>query len=138
MKSVAFIRSNDWFPATSFVTHGTHNGYVAIPPTNKFYNMTIEELEDSLSVHGGITFFEPVIYREKSRFGFVTKPEFIGRRNCILEDAEFITDDTEIGDDWKILGFDTIHHGDDEENWCKENVIDETLCLLAQVEGGDL
>lgn len=124
MKSVAFIRSNDWFPATSFVTHGTHNGYVAIPPTNKFYNMEIDKLEDSLSVHGGITFFEPVIGYDG--------------RNPILEDAEFITDDTEIGDDWKILGFDTIHHGDDEVNWCKENVIDETLCLLAQVEGGEL
>ena len=127
MKSVAFIRSNDWFSATM---HGTHNGYVAIPPTNKFYNMTIEQLEDSLLVHGGITFFEPVIYREKSRCGFVTKPELIGRRNRILEKAEFITDDTEIGDDWKILGFDTFHYGDDEENWYKERVIFETLFLL--------
>lgn len=134
MKSVAFIRSNDWFPATSFVMHGTHNGYVAIPPTSKYYDMTIVDLNKRLSVHGGITFFEPVMCGEKSRNGFTYKPECIGKRNPMLDDAEFITDSTEIGDDWKMLGFDTFHFGDDGMNWCKEEVIKETLHLLSQIE----
>lgn len=133
MKSVAFIVNNDWFEVNT--SHGTHNGYVAIPPTNRHYSMTIDELEEELSVHGGITFFEPVIYGEKSRNGFPYKPECVGKRNAILADAEFITENTEIGDDWKILGFDTFHYGDNGMVWNGEKVKDETLRLLAQVEG---
>lgn len=30
-KAVAFIKSNEWFKST-MVEHGTHNGYVAVPP----------------------------------------------------------------------------------------------------------
>lgn len=30
-EAVAFIKSNEWFKST-MVEHGTHNGYVAVPP----------------------------------------------------------------------------------------------------------
>lgn len=112
MKSV----SNDWFK-NDICPCGTHNGYVAIPPTNKYYNMPFKELEEKISVHGGVTWFKPA---SLSRF--------------ILKDAEFISDNTEIGDDWKIVGFDTFHFNDDEISCDKEYVIQETLDLQRQLE----
>ena len=35
-KAVAFIRLNGWFEST-LVGHGAYNGYVAVPPTNKYH-----------------------------------------------------------------------------------------------------
>lgn len=132
-KAVAFIKSNKWFKST-MVEHGTHNGYVVVPPANKYHGMSYSDIED-VYVHGGITFSEPVINGEES---FVSKrkynPKYVGKRNPILNDAEFITDNTEIGDDWWIFGFDTFHHGDDEYNWGKQSVIQETMCLMEQIE----
>lgn len=119
MKSVAFIRSNGWFKNDIYL-HGTHNGYVAIPPTNKYYNMSLDELNEEVGVHGGVTWFE-------------TAANSIN----ILMEAERISTDTkisEIGDDWKIVGFNTMHWGDNSTIWNKKAVIKETLNLQRQLE----
>ena len=134
MKSVAFIKSNDWFTKSDIVSHGTHNGYVAVPPTSIYYDMTLHELNDKLAVHGGITFWEPVINGEKSRASNVYKTSAVGKRNGVLDGAEFLTENSEIGDDWRIMGFDTFHYDDDEMTWDRDNVKSETLYLLKQVE----
>lgn len=131
-KAVAFIRLNGWFEST-LVGHGAYNGYVAVPPTNKYHGKSYWVIKD-VDVHGGITFSEPVTNGEKS---FMTqreyRPECVGIRNILLEDAEFITDNTEIGDDWWIFGFDTFHYGDNEYNWGKQAVIQETMNLMKQL-----
>ena len=116
MEAVAFIRSNDWFPSYSFLKHGSHNGYVAVPPTNRYHG---KHYDEDVDVHGGLTFSEPVVGN--------------GRLNPILEDAEYITDNTEIGDDWWIFGFDTMHYGDNPEIWDREAVIEETKRLMEQL-----
>lgn len=115
------------------VGHGTHNGYVAVPPGNKYHRMSYFDIDD-ISVHGGITFSEPVMSGEES-IGSKRKinPKYVGKRNPILDDAEFITDNTEIGDDWWIFGFDTFHYGDNEYNWGKQAVIQETMNLMKQL-----
>lgn len=51
-----------------------------------------------------------------------------------MDNAEFITDNTEIGNDWWIFGFDTFHYGDDKYNWDKQAVIQETMNLMEQIE----
>ncbi len=104
-----------------------------MPPTNKYHGKSYWVIKD-VDVHGGITFSEPVTNGEKS---FMTqreyRPECVGKRNILLEDAEFITDNTEIGDDWWIFGFDTFHYGDNEYNWGKQAVIQETMNLMKQL-----
>lgn len=52
-------------------------------------------------VHGGITLSEPATYPDKMN-GMEIKREYVGKRNELLEKAEFITDNTEIGDDWRV------------------------------------
>lgn len=44
-KAVAFIKSNEWFKST-MVEHGTHNGYVAVPPANKYYGMSYSDIDE--------------------------------------------------------------------------------------------
>lgn len=112
MKAVAFIRSTKNFNTCS--PHGTHNGYVAVPPDNKYHGENYWDIP--VYVHGGLT------YSESS--GHAT----------VLDNAEFITDNTELNDSWWIFGFDTFHSGDNEVNCNKEFVIKETLELLKQLE----
>ena len=136
-KLVAFIRPTSFMDVKIDLLgyeseHGTHNGYVAVPSENKYHGKSWEEMED-FNVHGGITFSEPVIYPDKMH-GIGIRKEFIGKRNLILEEAEFITENTEIGDDWWIFGFDTFHFNDDKISCDKEYVIQETLNLQRQLE----
>ena len=104
------------------------------PPANKYHGMSYLDIDD-IRVHGGITFSEPVINGEKT---IVSKrkinPKYVGKRNPILDDVEFITDNTEIGNDWWIFGFDTFHLGDDEYSWDKQAVVQETIDLMEQIE----
>ncbi len=132
-KSVAFIKANDWMQSIPTLEHGTHNGYVAVPPTNKYYGKCHDEVD--IEVHGGLTFSEPATNDE---YSFSSKrkinSQYIGCRNSVLEDCEFITEDTEIGDDWWIFGFDTFHCNDNPTDCDKEYVINETLHLQEQLE----
>ena len=134
MECVAFIKPNNMIG----IDHGTHNGYVAVPPTNKYHGKSYYDIDD-IEVHGGITYSEPVTVGKTT---FMTKwkvdKKYIGKRDPILRNAEFITENTEIGDDWWIFGFDTFHFGDDEENWDRNSVITETMDLLNQFEKGSL
>lgn len=111
--------------------HGTHNGYVAVPPGNKYHGRNINDMED-FEVHGGITLSESATYPDKMN-GMEIKKEYVGKRNKLLEKAEFITDNTEIGDDWWIFGFDTAHCGDNKYNWDRQAVIEETLSMMEQL-----
>ena len=65
--------------------------------------------------------------------GIGIKQEYVGKRNKLLEKSEFITDNTEIGDDWWIFGFDTAHWGDNKYNWDRQAVIEETLSMMEQL-----
>lgn len=135
-KSVAFIVSTSWMDKRINLSgyefeHGTHNGYVAVPPQNKYHGISVEDMED-FKVHGGITLSEPATYPDKMN-GMEIKKEYIGKRNKLLEKAEFITDNTEIGDDWWIFGFDTAHWGDNKYDWDRQAVIEETLSMMEQL-----
>lgn len=131
-KVVAFIKSNDFFKS-DMVYHGEYNGYVAVPPGNKYHGKSYFDIND-VDVHGGITLSEPVTNREKTFMsGLKLKPEYVGKRTCLLDNVEFITSNTDIGDDWWILGFDTFHAGDNICNWSKKDVIEETNKLMEQV-----
>lgn len=132
MKLIAFIA-----PApVAIFAHGTHNGYVAVPPEHPcFRGNYYEQPVCGLDVHGGITFSEPVCAEEntfmsKRKF----KPECIGMRHPLLKEAEYLTEEKDIPDDWWILGFDTCHLGDDEMIWNRPNVASETLRLKEQLE----
>ena len=111
--------------------HGTHNGYVAVPRGNKYHGKSVEDMED-FEVHGGITFSQPAIYPDVMNGRKVNK-KYVGKRNAILEKAEFITDNTEVGDDWWIFGFDTAHWGDNKYDWDRQAVIEETLSMMEQL-----
>lgn len=132
MKLIAFIAPA---PVGAF-SHGTHNGYVAVPPEHPcFRGDYFEKPVCDLDIHGGITFSEPVCAEEttfmsKRKF----KPECIGMRQPLLEDAEYLTEEKDIPDDWWILGFDTCHWRDSIRNWPRERCVKETLRLKKQLE----
>lgn len=135
-KLVAFIVSTSWMDKRINLSgyefeHGTHNGYVAVPPENKYHGIDQNDVND-IHVHGGITFSEPVIYPNIMN-GREINPKYFGKRNLLLEKAEFITDNTEIGDDWWIFGFDTAHWGDNKHDWDRQAVIEETLSMMEQL-----
>lgn len=132
MKLIAFIAPTPVFP----LAHGTHNGYVAIPPEHPCYRGDyFKEPVCDLDVHGGITFSEPVCNEEKTFMSKrAYKPECIGKRTPILDDVEYITEDKDIPDNYWILGFDTCHHCDNSRKWNRERVIEETLNLKKQLE----
>lgn len=62
-KGIAFIKSNSCLP---FLEKGQYNGYVAVPPGHQFYGKKYEEVDQYVSVHGGLTFSDFAAYREKT------------------------------------------------------------------------
>lgn len=137
MKVIPFIVNIAPYFPEGFENCGEANGYVAIPPTNKYYGLPYYTPEvESLSVHGGITFAEFVTNGKTTCSGLREfKPEFVGKRIFARKELLFLDDkQKEIPDDWFILGFDTIHWGDNKENWNKERVKQETLDLAKQLE----
>lgn len=142
MKVIPFIVNIAPYFPEGFENCGVANGYVAIPPTNKYYGLPYYNPEvESLSVHGGITFAEFVTNGKTTCSGQREfKPDYVGKRNAILDRKEllFLEDkQQEIPDDWFILGFDTMHWGDNKENWNEERVKQETLDLAKQLEKGE-
>lgn len=139
-KLVAFIKSTSFLDKRfelsgyEFEEHGTHNGYVAVPPQNKYHGKSINDMED-IEVHGGVTFSEPATYPEVMN-GRKINEKYVGKRNAILEQAVFITENTEVGDDWWIFGFDTSHCDDNKYDWDERAVIEETFLLMGQLNRG--
>lgn len=133
MELIAFIVPTS--KHTPFPT-GTHNGYVAIPPKHPCYCKGYdEEPLCDIEVHGGITLSEPVVVGSQTFMsGSPIRPEYIGKRTLLLDNAEYITVGKCIPDDWWILGFDTCHLGDNEVKWNRDNVIRETLRFKEQLE----
>lgn len=133
LKIIPFIVLNEF--KDNCMDHGVANGYVAIPPDNKYYGFFNDDL-DEINVHGNITFSEPVIcgeYTAGSRRKI--KSEYVGKINPLLEKAVYLTLDRIIPDDWWILGFDTFHYPDD--NKVDQNLdfcIKETLKLAEQLK----
>lgn len=140
MNVIPFIIDNKRLKIYSPKSCGQANGYVAVPPTNKYHGLSYFSPEvEALSVHGGVTYSEFVTLKETSGNGFSkVLPEFVGKRNTILAASKikFLTEKTEVPDDWYILGFDTTHFGDNSCNWNECAVSAETLELAKQLEKG--
>lgn len=142
MKVIPFIINNAHLFTKGFEHCGEANGYVAIPPTNKYYGLPYDSPEvESLSVHGGITFSEFVTLKDTTCNGVHrVKPELVGRRNPLLTENElwFLGDKPiEIPDDWFILGFDTCHPGDNKNKWDEDRVAEETYDLAILLDKGE-
>ena len=99
---------------------GYANGYVALPPTHPFHNVDYSETDNYVHVHGGLTFGQCI--------------DNIRCCESWNEWSECIGFDSfnEIPAGYWIVGFDTIHYGDEGLNrdWC----IEETLRLKNQLE----
>lgn len=115
---------------------GCTNGYVAIPPTNKYYRYDyIDSKLPSLSVHGGITFSEPVVYKDKMYMsGMPVKPEYVSKRLIQFDGCEYLTENHEVPDNWWVIEFDTNHAWDNPMVWTKKEVSVETMRLASQLE----
>lgn len=142
MKVIPFIINNAHLFTKGFEHCGEANGYVAIPPTNKYYGLPYDSPEvESLSVHGGITFSEFVTLKDTTCNGVHrVKPELVGRRNPLLTENElWFLGDKPIGipDDWFILGFDTCHPGDNKNKWDEDRVAEETYDLAILLDKGE-
>lgn len=99
---------------------GYANGYVAIPTDHPCHGKDYDEID--VDVHGGLTFGERInILREESW------PQ---------NDVEMLNADgySDIPDDYYVVGFDTLHAGDNESNCDREYCIKETMSLMAQLE----
>lgn len=130
---IELIEHDRCVPFIAKNTYNRYNGYVAVPPSNRYYGMPCFDIKD-IDIHGGITLSEPVLYQAES---FMTKrkisDKYIGTRHIVLRNGEFLSD-TEVGDDWWIFGFHTCHSGDSWDTWGKRQVIEETFRLLEQLE----
>lgn len=111
------LRENALNFLSEFDNEGYANGYVAVPPEHPWYRKSLDDVEDLIDVHGGVS--------------FAGKSDYC----CDFEDLETINDDSNtIPLGWWVFGFDTLHWGDNLKNWSKENCIAETLRLKQQLE----
>ena len=88
---------------------GWGNGYLIIPPKHIWYDLSKEELDNKVDVHGGITFDTTVKSTHLDKFSL--SEEHIGHR---------------------ILGFGTCHYGDNINTWNEANVRIETARFYNQ------
>ncbi len=131
-KAVAFIRSNNWREWSEYLPHGEANGYVAVPPGNRYHGKHYDDVE-GIYVHGGLTFSEPAYFTNAIHAKSYSWKLSSGR-NPIFDNAEYVDGKPEdIGDDWWVFGFDTFHSGDNPEEWDREAVIRETMYLMEQL-----
>ncbi len=99
---------------------GYANGYVALPPTHPFHNIYYSEIDEHVSVHGGLTFSQSIdIIKQDKDWEQCT--ECIGFESL-----------NEIPAGYWVVGFDTMRFSDGGLNrdWC----IEETLRLKKQLE----
>ncbi len=103
-----FIKENTWLPIS---IKGWGNGYVVIPKGHPLHGKGYDEINEHISVHGGLTFAAPASELDES-WGEVTKEDKSG---------------------W-VVGFDTCHFQDTPANWTKEKVQQETDRLMKQIQ----
>ncbi len=89
---------------------GWGNGYVLIPKEHPAYEKHYDELNNTIEIHGGLTFSQLV--DEELRKYWKLKKEDEG---C-----------------W-LVGFDTAHYRDSLKNWPKKKVLLEAYNLLHQL-----
>jgi hypothetical protein len=94
---------------------GTHNGYVIIPKGHKLHGIDYNDLDEKVSVHGGLTF------SEEATEGML----------------EYWPELTEHIGDW-VVGFDTMHGGDNSTRWNEHTVLQEAKMLKMQLEALEL
>ena len=99
---------------------GYANGYVAIPPEHRLHGLDYDKAGLFVSIHGGLTFGEPITDLDPDTFSNDIECINFGRFD-------------EIPKDYWVFGFDTIHYGDGDKDreWC----INETYDLLKQLQG---
>lgn len=121
MEVFAFLRK---LPLAGTTDCGEYNGYVGIIndilPDSFMSSRDFDEIEldDLIDVHGGITFDNK------------------NRRNEIIWDKEPIIPLTAIPDKWyqyRIIGFDCAHFGDNKELWGFEVTKAETKHMMEQI-----
>ena len=106
--------------------------------------MTREQIEKAAmeyavrnSWYPGETSYESDIKAMEESFADAFKDGAQWRINSVWHDrtekAEFITENTEIGDDWWIFGFDTAHWGDNKYDWDRKAVTEETLSMMEKL-----
>lgn len=102
------VRDNEMFPQEC----GYANGYVAVPLHHPLWGMSCDQVNEFVSVHGGLTYSKA--YNEQ-----------------LVSDAILLSEDEVPVDSW-IFGFDTMHWGDNlgncNEAFCKS----ETINLVEQ------
>ena len=109
---IVFVRKNTWLD--NVIEHGWGNGYVAIPKSHPIFNKLPKDYNEiDVDIHGGLTFGEEATFID----GEITP--IIG--NVIIDKPYF------------VIGFDTVHFGDNMYKWTKEKVIEETKNLYDQI-----
>jgi hypothetical protein len=128
MKAIAFIISNNWFDKNlnreefsscfNLYDHGDSNGYVAIPPTNKYYGKDYREIDGLIKIHGGLT--------------------FSGSTDLLnFDNVEFCSYEGELPNGLWVFGFDTFHLDDNSIVWNKDACKKEAIELAIQLEEGE-
>lgn len=112
MKYKSFVFENTWVPRSELFHFGWGNGYVAIPQEHPFYGLHYDIINHYVKIHGGLTHSSYCDEEDVHRYGLETSD--VGK--------------------W-IIGFDTAHSSDNEDNWSRGAVLAETDYLLTQVIG---
>jgi len=88
-KVITFIKENK--PYFTFEC-GYANGYVAVPPSNKFYGKHYDEVNKNINVYGGLTYSEFVTWKKNSvGYGSKIKSKYVGKRTPLLDGVEYLT-----------------------------------------------
>lgn len=102
------VRNDKFFPTDC----GYANGYVAVPPHHPLWGMDYDQVNELVSVHGGLTYSGA--YNEK-----------------LVSNAILLSEDEVPADSW-IFGFDTMHFQDNLLNCNEQFCKDETINLVEQ------
>ena len=115
MKIIKLIRPITWLSGHD---HGYANGYIALPKDHPWYEVDYEDIP--VKVHGGLTFSE-MMTRDDLNTGYLGSFEKV--------DEQFTQDDL-IGK--RVIGFDTYHPEDNQDNCDEEYVLSEIDKLFNQ------